>query len=120
MATILVVDDEPMMLQLCTRMLERAQHRVLTAGGGEQALQVLENNSIDLALLDVLMPGMNGIELARRIVRVEQSAKILLMSGYGAREISNMTGAQNPYRIIWKPFSSESLVQNIENLLIRN
>jgi CheY-like chemotaxis protein len=64
MATILVVDDEPMLLRLCTTMLKRGAHRVLTAGGGKEALHLLETNSIDLALLDVVMPEMNGVELA--------------------------------------------------------
>jgi DNA-binding response OmpR family regulator len=120
MATILVVDDEPMMLRLCAAMLERAEHRVITAGGGEQALHLLEDNSIDLALLDVLMPGMNGIELAQRIENTHRAPRILLMSGYGPREITKVTGKENPYPIIWKPFRPESLLQNIENMLARS
>ena len=117
MATILVVDDEPMMLRLCANMLERGQHRVFTAERGEEALHLLETNSVDLALLDVLMPGINGIELAARIQRAHPPTRILLMTGYGPKEIARIAGKENPYRIVWKPFKTESLLQAIENML---
>jgi DNA-binding NtrC family response regulator len=117
MATILVVDDEPMMLKLCANMLMRSQHDVLQAANAQEALQVLQNNTVELALLDVMMPGMNGIKLAERIQQENPNTKILLMTGYGPREIAQVAGKENPYRIIWKPFKTESLVQMVENVL---
>jgi DNA-binding NtrC family response regulator len=117
MSTILVVDDEPMMLRLCTNMLMRAQHDVLSAASGADALHLLQNKPADLALLDVIMPGMNGIELAARIQKTNPDTKILLMTGFGPREIAQVAGKENPYRIIWKPFKTESLLQMIQNVL---
>ena len=117
MATILVVDDEPMMLRLCANVLLLGHHDVLEASNGPDALQVLERSTADLALLDVVMPGMNGIDLAGRILRKSPNTRIVLMSGYGPREIANITGKENPYRIIWKPFKAESLLRMIENVL---
>ena len=117
MATILVVDDEPMVLKLCSNILIFGHHDVLTASGGPEALQVLLKNTPDLALLDVVMPGMNGIVLAGRILQARPNTKIVLMSGYGPREIANIAGKENPYRIIWKPFKSESLLRMIDNVL---
>jgi DNA-binding NtrC family response regulator len=117
MATILVVDDEPMMLRLCQNMLERGQHAVVSASAGDQALALLNQHPIELALLDVMMPGINGIELAARIQQTYPDVQVLLMTGYGPREIAKVAGKENPYRIIWKPFKTEFLLQAIENML---
>jgi two-component system cell cycle sensor histidine kinase/response regulator CckA len=67
--TILLVDDEPGVLRLCYQILNLDGYRVLQATSGEDALRQLQRNTggLDLALLDVIMPGMNGIELAKRI-----------------------------------------------------
>lgn len=117
MAKLLVVDDDPMMLRLCTNILMRGQHDVRQAGNGEAALQLLHSSPADLALLDVIMPGMNGIALAARIQQTYPNTKILLMTGYGPREVAQVAGKENPYRIIWKPFKTESLLQMVENVL---
>ena len=91
----------------------------MPANGGEAALRVVAQNGetpIDLALLDVMMPVMNGVELARRIQKLSPATKIVLMSGFGPKEIGAVVG-QHPYRLIWKPFKTESLLQMIENAL---
>ena len=117
MATILVVDDEPMMVKLCANVLTLGSHDVLQAGDAEEALQLLHDTPADLALLDVVMPGMSGIELASHIRRHYPKMDIVLMTGYGPKEIRQIAGKENPYRIILKPFKSESLLQMIENVL---
>jgi CheY-like chemotaxis protein len=121
METIVLVDDEPAVLQLCQTILKRGGYRVLSASGPEEALMLLENanssDSIDLALLDVMMPVMNGVELARRIQSAHPNIKVVLMTGFAANEIHAVTGDSCPYRIIWKPFKTESLLQMIENAL---
>jgi CheY-like chemotaxis protein len=120
METILVVDDEPTVLNLCQRILNLGGYNVLPASGGEAALRVVaaqnSETPIDLALLDVMMPVMNGVELAHRIQKLSPATKIVLMSGFGPKEIGAVVG-QNPYRLIWKPFKTESLLQMIENAL---
>jgi CheY-like chemotaxis protein len=94
-------------------------YKVLQATGGEEAFRVLQRGDAvpDLALLDVIMPGMNGIELARRLQERYPTIKIVLMSGYGPREVSRVVGSENPYRIIWKPFKAQSLLQMIDNVM---
>jgi len=116
MAMMLVVDDEPSILKLCQMILRRGGHETLAATSGEEALRVFNKHrySVELALLDVMMPGMNGIELAGRIRLVRPGTKIVLMSGYSPREILPLIGAHS-YRVIWKPFQAESLLQMIEN-----
>jgi DNA-binding NtrC family response regulator len=122
METILVVDDEPTVLSLCERILKLGSYSVISANGGEQALTALQKSSepVDLALLDVMMPGMNGIELAKRIQSTYPNTQIVLMSGFGPKEIGRVAGGENPFRIIWKPFKTESLLRMIENALAGN
>ena len=119
METILVVDDEPTVLNLCRRILERGGYSVVTAAGGAEALRRLTSGPapIDLALLDVMMPVMNGIELARRIQAEKPEMPVVLMTGFGPQEIARVAGETNPYRVIWKPFKTESLLRMIENAL---
>jgi two-component system, cell cycle sensor histidine kinase and response regulator CckA len=119
MQTILVVDDEPVVLNLCRRMLELGGYTVITAGGGPEVVKLLESvrGPIDLALLDVIMPMMNGVELASLLTSIRPGIQIVLMSGYGPKEIGRIVGNAQPLRIIWKPFKTESLLRMIENVL---
>jgi two-component system cell cycle sensor histidine kinase/response regulator CckA len=117
--TILLVDDEPSVLRLCYQILNLDGYRVLQATSGEDALRQLQRHTagLDLALLDVIMPGMNGIELAKRIQAIHPETPIILMTGYGPHEIARVVGENNPYRIIWKPFKAGSLRQMVENVI---
>jgi len=121
-ATILLVDDERIILSLCTSILKSKGYTVLAATSGEQALRVLEESkaTIDLALLDIMMPGLNGIQLAAQIRSAHPATPVILMTGFSLREIQEVIGEANPYRIIWKPFKAESLLQMIENALDGN
>jgi two-component system cell cycle sensor histidine kinase/response regulator CckA len=116
MSTILVVDDEPGVLNLCRTILRRGGHETLTASSGTEALRLFQDkaNGIDSVLVDVMMPGMNGLELANQIRSASPSITILLMSGYSAREILPLISSHS-YRVIWKPFKAASLLQLIEN-----
>jgi CheY-like chemotaxis protein len=121
MATILVVDDEPAVLTLCQRMLRSGGYGVVTASSGEAALGLAGNDqhAIDLALLDVMMPGMNGIELASRLRAAHPKLPIVLMTGYSIVEIKGIIG-EHHYRIIWKPFKTDSLLRMIDNAFERS
>ena len=116
---ILVADDEETVLKLCEQMLRRGGYNVLPAGNGQQALDLFEHNgaAIHLALLDVIMPDINGVEVARRIHSLNPGTPIVLMTGYGPKEIARVVGNTNPFRVIWKPFKTDSLLRMIENAL---
>ena len=118
METILLVDDEPGVLTLCQTILKSGRYNVLSARGGEDALRLLQDSAtrVDLALLDVMMPGINGVELATRILAESPAIKVVLMSGYAQEEVASVVG-DHPYGIIWKPFKTESLLRMIENAL---
>ena len=70
-ATILVVDDEPHVVRLVQANLQASGYQVLTAGNGGTALEIIEARQPDLVLLDVMMPGLDGLEVARRLPTIE-------------------------------------------------
>ncbi|CCD91805.1 response regulator receiver (CheY-like protein) [Bradyrhizobium sp. ORS 375] len=81
MAKILVVDDDPVMQLTIQRVLEHAGHAVATAGDGRKALARVEHESFDLVILDIFMPGMDGLEAMRMILRRAPDIPILMTSG---------------------------------------
>ena len=112
-----MVDDESAMLNVCERILKQGGYDVLRARDGREALRLVENSTIiHLALVDVVMPEMNGVELANQLHTMTPTTEVVLMSGYGPEEIAKLAG-KNPYRIIWKPFGAESLLHMIKNVL---
>ena len=114
-----MVDDEATVLNFCKLILTRGGYRVVEARSGPEALRLLkaEEAPIRLALVDVVMPEMNGFELAKHLRNLDPKTDILLMSGYSINEVRNLAGGDNPFRIIWKPFKTESLLRMIQNVL---
>lgn len=116
--TILIVDDQPVVLEFCQTTLERAGYTVFTASSAAQALAFFEPNRspIDLAIVDIVMPGMSGIELAKHLGRL--NTRIVLMSGYSPDEVRRVVGEDaSRYRTMWKPFEAGTLVQMTKNAL---
>jgi two-component system cell cycle sensor histidine kinase/response regulator CckA len=118
--TIVVVDDQEVVLEFCRTTLERAGYKVFSASSGEQALSFFEPNRsrVDLALIDIVMPGMSGIDLAKRLEKLNIDVRIVLMSGYSPDEVKRVVGERAAqYRSMWKPFKPRTLVQMIKNAL---
>ncbi len=117
--TILVVEDEPTILILVRTMLERRGFTVLAASTPEEALRLGagHDSELDLLLTDVIMPGMNGRELAHRLVAFHPNLKTLFMSGYSADVIAHHGVLEARVHFIAKPFSSVDLTAKIEAVL---
>jgi CheY-like chemotaxis protein len=97
--TILVVDDDPLVLDYASNVLEDCGYRVLSAPDGAAALLLLRNHApIDLLFTDVVMPGLDGVEVARRACRENPGLKVLFTSGYAANVIPAGRLLQKPYR----------------------
>lgn len=125
METILVVDDEPDVCELARDCLVPAGYLILEARDGEEALRIAEAHTepIHLLLTDVMMPRLNGIELAGRLTRQRPDTKVLYMSGFavvGAQiEQLGGPGLQPGDAILPKPFSPEALTRKVREVLDR-
>ena len=118
---VLLVEDEPMLLELGKMMLEKMGLRVLSTSKPEEALQIAEESAeeIDLLMTDVVMPGMNGRELANRLVARYPKIKQLFMSGYTANVIAHRGVLDEGVEFIQKPFSIKELSAKINEILAK-
>jgi CheY-like chemotaxis protein len=118
--TILVVDDEPPLLALVGMMLLRAGYRVLEASAPSEALRISAEHPepIRLLLTDILMPEMNGYELAEQLRSVRPEAKVLFMSGYTDQILLHNTGRSlDDESLLRKPFTQYKLITRVAELL---
>jgi PAS domain S-box-containing protein len=118
--TVVVVDDAEGLRELTSRLLRRQGYTVLVAANADEALRLFEDNeSIDVLLTDVVMPGASGPELTRRLVEQRPTLKVIYMSGYTEDAIAQH-GVLNPgIAFLHKPFSSETLGRKIREVLDR-
>ena len=117
--TVLVVEDEDSVCELVRVALTRAGFRILVAHDGTEALMVSasEPGRIDLLLTDVVMPGLNGRELARRFRATRPDARVLFMSGYAADVIAAEGELLGDADLLVKPFSPDELVERVRTAL---
>ncbi|MCK5191374.1 MAG: response regulator, partial [Methylococcales bacterium] len=113
---ILVVDDEPALRELAYQILTHFGYKVLTANSGEAALNILASQPVDLMLSDIIMPNMDGYQLARLVTDQYHSVKIQLASGFSDNRHldSELHLKENTLN---KPYSSKELLSNIRLLL---
>lgn len=118
-ATVLVADDEKNVRLTVAEALASEGVRILTAVSGEDALQRLADEDVDVLLLDLAMPGVDGIEVLREVVRAAQDVAVVVISAHGtvARAVEAMKlGAME---FLEKPFSPEELRQAVRQVLAR-
>lgn len=116
--TVLVVDDQHVVLELVDAFLEDSDYRVYLAGNGRQAIEICDRlgGAVDLLLTDVRMSDMNGPELHERIAARYPGVKVLFMSGFSAAEAARF-GMPEDAPLIVKPFRPEELLQRMRHLI---
>ena len=116
---ILVIDDNEEALILTRNVLEKEKYHVITAGSAKAAAVVLENEPVDLVLLDVMMPGLDGYSLCRQI-RARSLLPIIILSALESDEyiVRGLDAGADDY--ITKPFSKAVLLARIRAALRRN
>jgi two-component system cell cycle sensor histidine kinase/response regulator CckA len=114
---VLVVDDEPIILRLCSVAIAEAGFRPVVAENGIAGLEVFMQlkDEICLVLTDIVMPAVNGIEMAANILQIEPQTKILLMSGY-SDDVIKLQG-KNGFPFVRKPFIHAILIEKIKSLV---
>ena len=118
MKKIMVVDNEPDIVDLTRTVLELGGYNVVTARSGEECLRLLEKEKVDLVLLDIMMPGMSGWDVFNRINKKSTGIKVAFMS---VLEISDKRKQvlleEGLADYIMKPFDKDGLLNRIDNIL---
>ncbi len=117
--TVLLVEDDPSILTMAKGMLERSGYTVLDAGDPGQALRLAQGHGgpIHLLMTDVVMPQMNGKELALQMRALNPEIKVLFMSGYTANVIAHRGILDEEVHFIQKPFSIRDLTVKVREAL---
>jgi DNA-binding NtrC family response regulator len=113
-ARILIVDDEPDMLESCSRILSRQGYACVTAGDGRAALALLEREHPDLLLTDFKMPEMDGLELLRRAHELDSALPVILLTGFATIESAVAAIKEGAFDYLPKDFSIEQLRVAVE------
>lgn len=118
-ATVLVVDDDPFVLEFIKEQILKYGYQAILASSGEEALQVAKQKiKIDLLLTDIVMPGIDGLDLARQFISLYPETKVLFMSGFYCPPIAQyISGAEEAF--LEKPFGRSSLITKIRGALNR-
>jgi two-component system, cell cycle response regulator CpdR len=114
---ILLAEDDDSMRGFLERALSRAGHQVIAFDNGKDALDRLMDEPFTLLLTDIVMPRMDGIELARRASEIDPTLKIMFITGFAAVTLNNDTAAPKDARVLSKPFHLKDLVQEVDRLL---
>jgi DNA-binding response OmpR family regulator len=118
--TVLIVDDDPRLRNLLSWTLEQGHFNVVEAGDGITALELAREVKPDLYLVDVGMPGMNGIDLCRQLRAESVISPILILTGFGSEEdkVAGLEAGADDYQT--KPFASKELLARVNALLRRS
>jgi two-component system response regulator (stage 0 sporulation protein F) len=114
--TILIVDDEKDLCTILSDSLSQDHYRVVTAFNGKEALQLAKKEKPDLILLDIKMPGMDGIEVLRKIKKMKKEIVVIMFTAYGTLETARKAMKLSAYDYVTKPvdlFLLKSLVKEV-------
>ncbi|MGZ5823096.1 MAG: cell cycle two-component system response regulator CpdR [Hyphomicrobium sp.] len=114
---ILLAEDDESMRGFLVRALEKAGHDVIAFANGEEAYERLKTEPFTLLLTDIVMPKMDGIELARRASELDPDLKIMFITGFAAVILNNDIAAPKDARVLSKPFHLKDLVREVDRLL---
>jgi signal transduction histidine kinase len=118
--TVLLVDDDALVMEIGSQFLKRLGYRVLTASGGQRALELFRQSSkpIDCLLVDFSMPGMDGLDIMQQIRKRRPDAKIIITSGYTWQQIEDRFDRIGlPDEFIQKPFEMKALQEKLRRVL---
>ncbi|MCR4316237.1 MAG: sigma-54 dependent transcriptional regulator [Planctomycetes bacterium] len=115
--TVLLVDDEAAARRGMLRTLDGESYVLKEASSGEEALSIIENENIDVALLDVNMPGMSGIELLGRLTKLDRAPLVVMVTAYGSESVAVQAWKSGAYDYITKPYDPEELRLTVRRAL---
>ncbi len=117
MAKILVIDDEINIIKTLSSILQDEEHIVYSGRTGEEAMELLKTNDVDLAILDVWLPDVDGIDLLERIKNLNREIAVIMISGHGSIDIAVKSTRLGAYDFIQKPLAMERVITSVNNAL---
>ena len=117
-ATVLIVDDDPLILDIVAEQISLFGFQPILAASAKEALQLAQKQTqIDLLLTDIMMPEMNGVDLAKQFVTLYPETKILFMSGYICPSMAHYGIQDSEHAFVQKPFTPKTLITKMRNVL---
>ena len=117
MASILIAEDDNSMREFLAKALRRAGHEVVAVGDGLDAMARVTDARFDLLLADVVMPGLDGIEVARRATKKQPGLKVMFITGFAAVALRAREQSPKDARVLSKPFHLRDLVDQVDVML---
>ncbi|HUJ46888.1 MAG TPA: response regulator [Rhizomicrobium sp.] len=117
MAQILLAEDDESLRRFLAAALVKAGHAVTDFGDGAEAYDCLRNVRFDLLLTDIVMPGMDGIELAKRAAEMDGRLKIMFITGFAAVALHPSSQAPKQAKVLSKPFHLREIVREVERMI---
>jgi DNA-binding NtrC family response regulator len=117
-ATILIVDDDPIILDVLEELIPIYGYKPVIASSARTALdKAHELEKVDLLITDVIMPGMNGVDLAKQFSSLYPETRVLFMSAYSNTQMIHQIKSHAEYSFIYKPFGTDAMINEIQSLL---
>ena len=118
MARILLAEDDPSLRQFLARGLEKAGHEVAAVSDGVSAMDAMTADDYDLLIADIVMPGMDGVELARRASLELPDLRVMFITGFAAVALKmRYRSPIKDAKVLSKPFHLRDLVQQVDHIL---
>ena len=117
MAHILLAEEDESLRRFLAAALAKAGHQVADFGDGSEAYEHLMGGHFDLLLTDIVMPWMDGIELAKRGAEMDSSLKIMFITGFAAVALHPSSQAPRQAKVLSKPFHLREIVQEVERMI---
>ena len=113
---ILVVDDKFSDRETLKTILEDKGYRVATAKDGSEAIEMVKGKHYDIIFLDVVLPGMDGVETFERVKGIDPEVTVIMMTGYTEEDLVRKAVSEGAYTCIYKPFDMEKLIGLVEGI----
>ena len=117
MAHILLAEDDESLRKFLAQALVKAGHDVIDFGDGDEAWACLKGDRFDLLLTDIVMPGMDGIELAKRAAEMNATLKIMFITGFAAVALHPSSNAPKQAKVLSKPFHLREIVAEVDRMI---
>ncbi len=117
MDTILVIDDDDQLRISFSKLLKEEKYAVISAASGEAGIEIVKENSLDLVLLDMRLPGINGMETFKRIKKIDSKLPVIIITAYGTTQIAIEATKMGAYDYVLKPFDVADMLTLIEQAI---